>query len=141
MTATYVLPALVGLRGRRLTAWLGTRQRVGMAVGADRAAVVGRAHRHRGVVRGPHRPAPRALRRRAGQGGAGGAVRPRRAHHRGVPGAAGAAAVGRRDAGARTRQGRGGMDMQSATTATAATTATGVAARAVDVRKVYGGSQ
>jgi putative ABC transport system ATP-binding protein len=33
------------------------------------------------------------------------------------------------------------MDMQSATTATAATTATGVAARAVDVRKVYGSSQ
>src|SRR5215217_2390270 len=128
MTATYVLPALVGLRGRRLTAWLGTRQRVGMAVGADRAAVVGRAHRHRGVVRGPQRPAPRAPRRRAGQGGAGGAVRPRRAHHRGVPGAAGAAAVSRRDAGTCTRRGPGGMDMQSATTATAATTAaTGVA--------------
>jgi putative ABC transport system ATP-binding protein len=33
------------------------------------------------------------------------------------------------------------MDMQSATIATAATTATGVAARAVDVRKVYGSSQ
>src|SRR5215207_8993641 len=55
------------------------------------------------VARGA-RP-PQALRRGAGQGRAGRAVRRRRTHHRRVPGTAGAAAVSRREAGARTATG------------------------------------
>src|SRR5215216_6226735 len=140
MTTAHVLPVLVAFGTRRVAAWERVRRRVGVAVGADRAAAVGGAHRHRGLVCGPRRPAPQALRRRAGQGRAGRAVRPRRADDRGVPGTAGAAAVSRRQAGARTRHRTGRHAMQSATRATGAT-ATGVAARAVDVWKVYGGSQ
>jgi hypothetical protein len=59
MTTAHVLPALVAFGSRRVAAWERVRRRVGVAVGADRAAAVGGAHRHRGLVCGTRRPAPK----------------------------------------------------------------------------------
>jgi Short C-terminal domain len=52
MTTAHVLPVLVAFGSRRVAAWERVRRRVGVAVGADRAAAVGGAHRHRGLVCG-----------------------------------------------------------------------------------------
>src|SRR5215218_2579972 len=142
MTTAHVLPVLVAFGSRRVAAWERVRQWVGVAVGADRAAAVGGAHRHRGLVCGPRRPAPQALRRGAGPG---------RCWPSGTPAASSpltSTRSGWSSCGEQTRSGRahrhrtGRHAMQSAKSTTAATTmGTGVAARAVDVRKVYGGSQ
>src|SRR6266699_3159537 len=124
-----------------MAARVGVR-RVGVAVGADRAAGVGRRHCHRGLVLGPQRPAGGALWRGPGQGHPGRAVRPRRAHHRRVPGATGAASLSRRGWArppARPRRRVGSHAMQSATATVLA--GAGVAARAVDVSKVYAPSE
>src|SRR5215510_6097645 len=107
-----------------------------MAVGPDRDAGVDRRHRRRGLVRGPQRPARGAFRRGPGQRRLGPAVRPRRAVGPGVPGASGAASLSRRVDPPPHRAGRHAM--KSAVTAVLADAE--LAARAVDVWRVYGGS-